>query len=167
MRRKKGYGSISILLVLAVALYPFASSGTAIAAPAGKDVLVMKAGLLKGAITDMAGLAVSELPIELFDGNGATVSKAVTNKSGKFVMDDLQAGGYTLAVGEHYILKLALKKDAEASEMKVVVPEEGSVDPAKGFTTTHLLVGGTIIVVIVAVAVAVSDGGSHHSRVSP
>ncbi len=168
MKKKRTSGLISIVLTLTVALYPFAWSGTAAAAPAGKDVLVLKAGLLKGTIVDTADRAIAKLPMELLDSDGSTVSKIVTDKSGRFSMSDVAEGGYTLSLGDDYSLKLALKNEAEASEMKVVVPESGGIDPATGFTVTHVFVGGLIVAIVVGVGIAVSDSGSSSSsRVSP
>lgn len=167
MKMKKTSSLISIVMAVAIALYPFAWSGTAAAAAAGTSAMELKPGLLKGTITDMTHRVVTELPIKLLDKDGSTVSEAVTDESGKFSMSDLDEGGYTLAVGEHYNLKLALKKEAEASEMKVVIPEGGEIAAASGFTVTHLLVGGIIVAIIAGVAIAVSNDSSSSSRVSP
>ena len=159
MKKKKASSLISILLILAVALYPFAWSGAAMAAPEAKDVLVLKAGSVKGTIVDTTGRGVARLPMKLLNNDGAVVTKTVTDESGVFAMKDLDAGRYTLGVGKDYNRKLALKKKAETSEMKVVVPVEGSLAPAAGFTVTHLLVGGIAVAVIGGVAVAASGGG--------
>jgi len=167
MKKKKVRSLISILLTLAVALYPFAWSGAAMAAPEAKDVLVLKAGSVKGTIVDTTGRGVAKLPMKLLDNDGAIVTKTVTDESGVFTMKDLDAGRYTLGVGKDYNLKLALKKKGETSDMKVVVPVEGSVAPAAGFTMTHLLVGGIGVVIIGGVAVAASGGGGGGGRVSP
>lgn len=165
MKMKKPSSLVSIVMALAIAIYPFAWSG--IASAAGKSAMELKPGLLKGTITDTTNRAVTELPIKLLDKNGSTVSKVVTDESGKFSMSDLDEGGYTLAVGEHYNLKLALKKEAEASEMKVVIPEGDAIAPAAGFTVTHLLVGGIIVAIVGGVAIAVSSDSSSSHRVSP
>lgn len=168
MKRKKGSSLISVILVLSVALYPFAWSGTSAAASTEKDVMVLKSGSMKGTIQDTTGRVIAEIPMKLLDKDGAVVQKAVTDESGQFSMSDLDEGGYTLAVGETYSLKLALKKEGEASEMKVIVPAGDPIDDAEGFTVTHVLVGGIIIAIIVAVAVAVSNSGSSsHRTVSP
>ena len=168
MKKKKTSALISIVLTLAVALYPFALSGTAAAAPAGKDTLVMKPGMLKGTVVNTADRAVAELPMELLDKDGSTVGKVKTDKSGRFSISDVDEGGYTLSLGDDYSLKLALTSDAEASEMKVVVPEDDNIDPVGGFTITHVLVGGIIVAVVVGVGIAVSDSSSSsRSTISP
>jgi ABC-type Fe3+ transport system substrate-binding protein len=172
MKRKKGNSLISVVLALAVALYPFAWSGTSAAAPTGKDVMVLKPGSMKVTVQDAAGRAIAQTPMKLLDKDGKVVQKAVTDDSGGFSMSNLDEGGYTLAVGDTYNLKLALKEEGEAEELKVIVPEDEPIDSAEGFTTTHVLVGGIIIAIIVGVGVAVANAGSssddeHDDTVSP
>lgn len=159
MNRKKARSLISVALAFAMALYPFAWSGTALAASTQRDVMVLKPGSVKVTVHDTAGRAIAETPTKLLDKDGAVVAKAVTDKSGQFSMNDLDEGGYTLAIGEKYNLKLALKEEGEATEMNVVVPEQDIIDDANKFTVTHVVVGGTIIAVIVGVAVAVANAG--------
>ncbi|UCD56212.1 MAG: carboxypeptidase regulatory-like domain-containing protein [Candidatus Hydrogenedentota bacterium] len=169
MKIKNTRIALAILIAFALVLHPFASSGGAVDAPAEKEVLFLKAGTLEGTIVDTTGKPIERARIRVLDKNGATVTKAITDNSGRFILQDLSVGGYTLAIGEKYTLKLVLKEDAETSEIKVVVPDDAASIPAGGFTVTHLMVGGVVVAIIAGVAVAVSDDGDGGGggRVSP
>ncbi|MBI5118039.1 carboxypeptidase regulatory-like domain-containing protein [Candidatus Poribacteria bacterium] len=169
MRTKRLSGCISILLVLSIMIYPLASPGIVQAASAGDEVLILKPGALEGTLVDTAGKPLPKISVRVLDKNGATVAKDITDKVGKFSFKKLEAGNYTLSVGDkyNYDLKLALQEQAESSEMKVVIPETAGVKQA--YTVSPVLVGGVVVAVVAGIAAAASGGGGGGSShtVSP
>ena len=156
MRKKKAGNAISVLLVAAVLLYPFASFGV----PVAKDIIVLKAGPLKGTLMDAAGNHLANVRIEVLDMNGKLLTSTVTDKAGKFALKDMGPGRFMLRIGDDYSLKLALEEGAEGSEMKVVVPGEPAEKLVAGrFTVTQLVIGGIVVAVIGGAAAAAGGGG--------
>ncbi|GAB4347667.1 MAG: hypothetical protein Kow0099_29800 [Candidatus Abyssubacteria bacterium] len=162
MNRIGKNGTVILFLILSLFMYPFANVATA--GTIGEP-LVLKAGALKGTIIYPSGRPVPNTTVKVLDKDGAMLARGVSDKTGRFSLKSLDAGTYTLNVGGKYDLQLVLEPEAEASEMKVVLPEKAAAaaaGKAGDLTMTHAVIGGVLVAVIVGAAVAASDDGSSH-----
>lgn len=167
------------LVVALLALSLFMTTADVLAqekAPAAKGVASQKVkpGDLKGVLTNSKGKPLSQVQLTVTDAQGNVVSKAVTDKNGKYALKGLGEGKFTLYVEETKTTALEVTPSAKISSLRIVMPGSvkiappGMVDPTALTTLewTVLVVGGVGVIVGVPAVVHHNESGDS-GTVSP
>jgi hypothetical protein len=91
----------------------------------------VKAGDLKGTVTNAVGKTVESVALTLSKGD-KVVANAATDVNGVYTFKNLPAGEYALSVAEVMNFTLSVRADGTVSNLKIVLPEGYSAAQGEG-----------------------------------
>jgi len=164
------------LTIVAVALVCFV--GAQLFAPvaawaADKAAITLKSGALTGKVATASGTAVEMATVKILDKDQQVVADLKTDKEGKFAVESLKAGTYTVSVAQKHSFGVVVADEGKTSNLVILLPgsktyaagQEGGMGGAQ----TGLLVGGGTAGVVGAGIVIhnSTDGGDGGKKEEP
>ena len=165
----KGFPALSMVLTVALVLYPIVGTGSALGAEKVAQKVTVKVGELKGTLLDTMGKPAAKVPVAVLAKSKKPVTATVTAKDGTFVIKTLAVGDYTLKVGGKVPVAMTVTKKATLSHLLIIVPSEAtySAGQLSGTTLTWVIVGGVLVATAITLPLALSDGDGDNDAPPP
>jgi len=143
----RGRAILSLLTAVAFATYSVYGLGMCYAAQKSA-VVEVKPGVLSGKIMDLDEKPMEGKTVKILDTMGKVKYAAATDKEGKYSIENLAEGTYTMIVADVQKVSLLVKSDSKNTVVNAMVPmTTGSYDAGAA--------GGLSIPLIVATAAGV------------
>jgi len=157
---RKWFRGISFVLVFAMVMAPALLDSVALAASKAPSVLILKAGEVKGRLTDSTGKVVAKTDVRIVGKKGEVVAKALTGKTGTFTLKNVPIGDYKMQVAKLQSFNIKVLKKAELSSLQIVLPgKKYAAGALSGAAWTWIIVGGIVVAAAIAIPIAASGGG--------
>ncbi len=167
LSRRKGNSMLKrngIVCYLVAAIFMFTSVfGVSMSYATVKVASVeVKPGLLTGTVTDMDKDPLANVIVKVVNISGNVQFSATTDIAGKYSIQNIPPGNYTLMIGDHQKVLLGVKQEAEISVVNAMLTLTDEAYTAGaigslGVPMVAAITGGVVIIGVIAYGISAYD----------